>query len=213
MSEVKETIKSNVHQKLQKCRVELQKQKLKKSGENKFSHYTYYELGDFLPQINELMDKYNLIGVFAYKDTEATLEIIDTDNRDDLIIFTTPVSVAELKGCHMIQSIGATQTYARRYLYTMAFEIAESDFLDSEEVDESTIIREQKIDVIKANTIKEMLKKTQSNEQVFLDYYKVKKIEDITNGLFVKVMDALQTKLEKIEKETPVDLLGNGGNK
>ena len=198
--------KLNVYQKLQKCRVELQKEKLKKSGENKFSHYTYYELGDFLPQINVLMDKYNLIGIFSYGDTESKLEIIDTDNPEDLIIFTTTVSVAELKGCHMIQSIGATQTYARRYLYTMAFEIAESDILDSEEIDEGTIIKEQKIDVIKANTIKEMIKKTNSNEKVFLEYYKIKKVEDITNGLFVKVMNTLQDKLEKQEKEKDPDL-------
>lgn len=200
------TEKMNVYKKLQKCRVEIQKADLKKSGENKFSHYTYYELGDFLPKINELMDKYNLTGIFNFNLEEASLTILNTENVEENIVFTTPVSVAELKGCYAIQNIGATQTYARRYLYVMAFEIAESDVLDESEHDEELIFKGQKIDLVKIQTIKSMLEKTKSDEKLFLKYYKIKKVEDITNGNFVAIMKTLQDKLEKQEKEKPVDL-------
>lgn len=204
--ENKEPKVMNVYQKLQKCRVELQKSNLKKTGENNFSHYTYYELGDFLPKINELLDKYFLAGIFQFGTEEAKLTIINTEKLDETIVFSTPVSIAQLKGCYEIQNIGATQTYARRYLYVMAFEIAESEVMDDTEPDEELIYKGQKIDIIKINTINEMLKKTRSDVPVFLKYYKLKQIEDMTNGNFVPIMKTLQDKLEKQEKTNSADL-------
>ncbi len=38
---------------------------------------------------------------------------------------------AQLKGCHPVQNLGATQTYLRRYLYVLALEIVEHDALDA----------------------------------------------------------------------------------
>lgn len=196
----------NIYQKLQKCRVELQKSDLKKSGENKYSHYTYFELGDFLPKINELMDKYNLTGIFHFTLEEATLTLINTEDVTETLLFSTPISIAELKGCYAIQNIGATQTYARRYLYVMAFELAESDALDEAEADEELVFKGKKIDLVKAQTIKVMLEKTKADEKLFLKYYKIKQVEDITNGNFVGIMKTLNDKLEKMEKEKPIDL-------
>ena len=193
-------IKMNVY-KLQKCRVEIQKADLKKSGENKFSKYTYYELGDFLPKVNELMDKYDLTAIFQFGLDEAKLIVINTDNVEEYIEFSTPITVAELKGTYAIQNFGATQTYARRYLYIMAFEIAEADSLDQGEHDEELILKGQKIDLIKVQTIKSMLEKTKADEKIFLKYYKIKSVEDITNGMFQAVMNTLQKKLEDQEKE------------
>lgn len=206
--EAKETKVMNIHQKLQRCRVELQKADLKKTGENKFSHYTYFELSDFLPKINELMDKHGLIALFHFTLEEAKLTIINTENTEEEIYFTTPVTLAELKGCHPIQNIGATQTYARRYLYVMAFEIAESDALDGTEPDEEAMLKHKKIDIAKVATIKEMIKKTDSDEKLFLDFYKIKKIEDITNGNFPAILKTLNNKLEKMEKENNTPDLG-----
>lgn len=204
---VTEAKSMNIHQKLQRCRVELQKADLKKSGENKFSHYNYFELGDFLPKINELMDKYGLSSEFHFSLEEASLTIINTEDKEDKMDpFTTPISIAELKGCYAIQNIGATQTYARRYLYVMAFEIAEGDPLDGTEPDEELVFKSQKIDLIKVETIKSMLQKTNSDEKMFLKYYKIKQVEDITNGNFNAVMKTLQDKQDKIQKEKPVDL-------
>lgn len=120
----------NIYQKLQACRVKLQKEKMKKSGKNKFSNYDYFELGDFLPRINELMLEHGLTALFFFNKEEARLEIINTDNLEENIIFSSPVAMAELKGCHEVQNIGATQTYMRRYLYIMAFEIAEYDAIE-----------------------------------------------------------------------------------
>ena len=54
----------NVFEKLQLCRVELQKSNLKKSGKNKFAGFEYFELGDFLPKVNELFNDHKLFSNF-----------------------------------------------------------------------------------------------------------------------------------------------------
>ena len=43
----------NIYKKIQAVKKELSERELKKSGENTFSKFKYYELGDFLPSIIE----------------------------------------------------------------------------------------------------------------------------------------------------------------
>lgn len=121
----------NVYQKLQKCRVELQAQAIKATGENKFAGYTYVELSDFLPAVNLIFEVNGLCSVVEYGKEEATLTVIDMDKPDDKIVFRSPMSTAELKGCHPVQNLGAVQSYLRRYLYLACMEIVEHDALDS----------------------------------------------------------------------------------
>ena len=125
--------KMNIYQKLQKCRVELQKSDLKKSGRNTFSNYDYFELGDFLPRTNELFAEHGLIGLVSPGETSATLTIRDTDKPEDIIVFSCPNAEITLKGAHAIQNIGAVKTYQRRYLWIDAMEISEHDAVDSSE--------------------------------------------------------------------------------
>jgi hypothetical protein len=120
----------NIYQKLQKIRVELQNCKFKKSGKNDFAKYTYYELGDFLPKINELMLENGMTSTVNFNG-HATLTLINTEKPEETISFESPVAEANLKGCHPVQNLGAVQTYLRRYLYTNAFEIVENDALEA----------------------------------------------------------------------------------
>jgi len=120
----------NIYEKLQTMRVELQKMKLAKSGKNKFAGYDYYELGDFIPQINELMLKHKVTSGINYDIELATLELVNSEKPEEIMRFTSPMSTAALKGCHEVQNLGAVETYLRRYLYTTAFEIVEQDALD-----------------------------------------------------------------------------------
>jgi hypothetical protein len=191
--------KLNIYQKLQKSRVELQNSKMKKTGKNKFSNYEYFELGDFLPRINELMDKHGLTAIFLFEREEATLTLIDTDKPDDNIKFSSPVAMAQLKGCHDVQNIGATQTYMRRYLYVMAFEIAEHDTVETSEKEtdlgEPTETAKQKVDVNKIRAIRNMLKTSQTDETQFLEFYHIDSMEEMTVEQWVKGMKALEKKV------------------
>jgi len=119
-----------VYQKLQTARIKLQSMTLKKSGHNKFAGYQYFELGDFLPTINEIFHSLGLCSVVSFDNELATLKIVDVETGG-MIRFTSPMAEAQLKGCHPIQNLGAVETYQRRYLYVTALEIVEHDALDA----------------------------------------------------------------------------------
>lgn len=183
----------SVFSKLQKCRVELQNKNLKKSGKNKFANYDYYELSDFLPTINVLMNENKMCSIVSFTKDLATLIIIDTEDNTETA-FTSPMAEAELKGCHSIQNLGAVETYQRRYLYMNAFEIVEHDALDGttgkenkheehQENNEETISKPQQnrlYAIAKADTekIKEVCTKygyKSSKEIKLSDYNKISK--------------------------------------
>jgi SpoU rRNA methylase family enzyme len=119
---------SNVYTKLMQARLKLQNTALTKSGHNKFAGYKYFELGDFLPTIQNIFNELGLCGVVSYTQDLATLTI--TDGTDNIVI-TSPMGSAALKGCHEVQNIGAVETYQRRYLWVTAMEIVEHDVLDA----------------------------------------------------------------------------------
>jgi hypothetical protein len=120
----------SVHKKLMEARMLLQHAPLKKSGHNKFAGYSYFELGDFLPTINQIFYKVGLCGVVSFGKEVAQLCITDVEDNS-VICITSPMAEANLKGCHPIQNLGAVETYTRRYLWVSAMEIVEHDALDS----------------------------------------------------------------------------------
>jgi hypothetical protein len=120
----------SVHKKLMQARLELQAKDLKKSGQNKFAGYQYFELGDFLPVVQKIFADIGLCGVVSYSADVASLSIYDIEGGDPVII-TSPMGSAALKGCHEVQNIGAVETYQRRYLWVTAMEIVEHDALDA----------------------------------------------------------------------------------
>jgi len=122
----------NVYKKLMEARIKLQSMELKKSGHNKFAGYKYFELGDFLPQIQDIFNKIGLCSFISFTSEYATLTIVDTEDNSQ-VIFTSPMAEANLKGSHAIQNIGAVETYSRRYLYVSALEIVEHDSIDASE--------------------------------------------------------------------------------
>jgi len=121
----------NVYEKLNEARAGFQKANIKKSGHNKFADYTYYELSDILPAINQLAMELKFTCIVSFTKEIATLDFIDCEKIEDKITFTSPMSSASLKGGQEVQNLGAVETYIKRYLYQNCFEIVESDMLDS----------------------------------------------------------------------------------
>ena len=120
----------SVHKKLMQARIQLQGTKLSKSGKNKFAGYSYFELGDFLPTIQDIFNQIGLCGYVSFGKDLATLTITDVDGGGEIVI-TSPMADANLKGTHPIQNLGAVETYNRRYLWMAAMEIVEHDILDA----------------------------------------------------------------------------------
>lgn len=124
---------TSVLQKLQQARVMLQNKKLKKTGFNPFQKFNYFELGDFLPQINEIFNELKLYSHFNLYGDKAKLVIICTETNEQ-VQFTTPIQ--QVKENAKMQDIGAIHTYSKRYLYYNALEIIENDLIDCK--DQST---------------------------------------------------------------------------
>jgi hypothetical protein len=121
-----------VYSKLQKARVLLQEQPLKKSGFNSYAGFKYFELGDFLKQTNIIFDNLGLCPVFSISDGEATLRIYDSE-FGGVIYFCSPTADAsnEKSKAPPIQSLGSQHSYLRRYLYLNALELIENDVVDA----------------------------------------------------------------------------------
>ena len=121
----------SVYKKLQHARRQLLAADIKKSGKNKFAGFEYFELADFLPSISCIFDDVGLCGVVRFHADRATLTIVDSEEPHTEIEFTTPLVYAENAKGQAIQSLGATHTYLRRYLWLMAMEIVEHDAVDA----------------------------------------------------------------------------------
>ena len=120
----------SVHNKLMQARMMLQGTQMKKSGLNKFAGYSYFELSDFIPEIQKIFYEIGLCGVVSFNIEYATLCITDVDDGT-VIVIQSPMAEANLKGAHPIQNLGAVESYQRRYLWMTAMEIVEHDIIDS----------------------------------------------------------------------------------
>jgi len=121
----------NVYMRLNAAREKFHSAEIKKSGHNKFAGYSYFELGDFVTPALKIFKEVGLTSVIRFKHHMAKMEIINTANPEERIVITSPMSEAQLKGCHPVQNLGAVQTYIRRYLWVAALEIVEHDAVDA----------------------------------------------------------------------------------
>lgn len=136
-----------LNQSIIKIRVDLQNKKLKKSGKNKFAGFEYFELADFLPTLNELMQAEEINDIFTIEDEYARLILIKGNEQQEYKIpfkmFTTPVNAKGIKSMQDIQYLGALNTYYKRYLYLNAFGITDGEVIDS--MDNSQLVDEMEV--------------------------------------------------------------------
>lgn len=180
----------SVFAKLNQARVKLQNTELSKSGHNKFAGYKYFELGDFLPTVQQIFADLGLCGIVSYSADVASLTIVDVEDNSNIVI-TSPMGSAALKGCHEVQNIGAVETYQRRYLWVTAMEIVEHDALDSSEgVDELAELKAH-IAVIQASQTPAELK------VAFAKYYKKYKDKAIALAEITKVYNDMKAQFNE----------------
>jgi hypothetical protein len=162
----------NIYEKIQKVKEEFLAKNIKKSGQNKFAGFSYYELSDITPPLIELCNKYKLFTAFRFTNEEAVLEIVNVEEPKEVQLYSSPMEELELKGCNKIQALGGTETYQRRYLYMAAFDIIEADLFDKT----SGISDEKLITKTQIKKIGELVE----DIPAMLNYYKLEKIEDMT---------------------------------
>ncbi|VYU03043.1 recombinase [Clostridium butyricum] len=196
----------NIHQKLQHARYEISKKEIKKTGKcvaiDGTVRYEYFELNDFMPYVIEVCFKYGLSTKFDFGLEVATLIITNCDNPEDTIDpFKMPVKVPEIMMCNEMQNIGGAKTFAKRYLYSDAFEISQTDIIDSSEPNEEEAEGIKKISKAAVFTIRRLLEETETDEEKFLKWVHVSSIEDIKNKNLGIVMKKLNEKKEEIDEK------------
>ena len=156
-----DAFKINIYKKLASARVSLQSAGLSKSGYNNFLRFKYFELSDFLPEVNRLSVQLGFFTRFSISGNVASLEVRDSDKPEEVITFSVDIAETlqaqrvfceavvsttckkaearswkdekDLKPLNVsiIQELGKNITYLRRYLLLIAFEICECDMIDA----------------------------------------------------------------------------------
>lgn len=209
-----------VYKKLIDARNTLLNEELSKSGHNKFAGYKYFELGDFLPAVQAIFKDQGLVDVISFTAEMATMTIFDVEDGSS-IVFTSPMGSATLKGCHEVQNIGAVETYQRRYLYTTAMAIVESDALDATTAKDEPKITPPKISVKmeeapvgcspqQISSIKSLVDQTQSDIAKICAFFKKPSIALLDRLQANQAIEMLQKKLFDQELEhRSLNSLGN----
>jgi len=110
---------------------------IKESGRNNYQKFSYLETKDIFPIIRTICDKFKLKTQFSkdiwYEQPVMKLTISDQeDNSKEEFIVSIPEINTNDPGKYM-QDVGRVQTYAMRYLYIQAFEIAVPDEIDNKD--------------------------------------------------------------------------------
>ena len=206
-TENKDVSKMNVYQKLAISRAKLGNRPLKKSGFNKFSGFSYFELSDFISEITKIFKDLNLVSVFKIKPNDlgietAYMDIINADNPNDIVSFEASTAEATVKGASTIQVLGAKHTYMRRYLWLEAMEIAENDAQDAQDKSkEEKPTTQKQLALASLGQVKILSAQDPKRIKKMLEYYHVQEIKDLT---MMQASEAIKTfSKDKKEEETP----------
>ena len=120
----------NVWIKLQTVRQLMSKATLKKTGENKYSKYNYYTLDDILPALTQFLADQKLVTTLDMGEEKSIYRVINAEKPEEVVEFSCPTVMAEMKGSTKIQELGSTMTYIHRYLVLWAFSICEPEWVE-----------------------------------------------------------------------------------
>lgn len=193
----------NVYRALQIMRVTLQEKDIKKSGHNDYGKYDYFELSDFLPEINKLALENNIVCIYEITDKDAILHIADIENFENRVDFRIPIAELTLKGANAIQNIGGLTTYTRRYLYMIAFEIAENDEFDpnqkpvEDEEKKKEHVNNQTISEKDVNALCALIEKKGVAAESVLDRYGLNTFNEMNFEQFSNAMKILSKAKDK----------------
>lgn len=122
----------NIWQKLLLVRDEFAQAEVKRSGKNMQLSSMFYELADIVPVVRPLFNKYRLLPLVTFAEGKARMTLRDVDFPEENLVFELDVQTYDgNKAVTPPQAYGAVVTYYRRYLYMVALDIVEADYLDN----------------------------------------------------------------------------------
>ena len=142
----------NIWQKLLCVRDEFARAEVKRSGKNMQLSSLFYELTDIVPVARPLFNQYRLLPLVTVASGKATMTIVDVDFPEEKLMFELDVQTYDgNKAVTPPQAYGAVVTYYRRYLYMIALDIVEADYLENNltppEVKETASVETPKVTI------------------------------------------------------------------
>ena len=130
-----ETVK-NIYEKLAQAKLQFGNSGIKPTGINRFAGFKYFELADIIPVANAILSENGLVFYVKYTTEEAIGTLVNCSEPTEQITFTSPMKELDIisdtgkKKMNELQALGAVETYQKRYLYNMLFDVVEADVFD-----------------------------------------------------------------------------------
>lgn len=139
----------NIYEKLNLARIEFLQSGIKKTGKNIKQAYMYFQLADIIPQAEEVFKKYKLLKVDSIWGSVFTSRVYNCENPEEHIDFQVPFEVADPiisrntggEVTNVVQRIGSSITYIRRYSWQLVLDIVEADLIDGDGVVEEVPVK------------------------------------------------------------------------
>lgn len=200
----------SVYEKLVNVQSEL---KAPKSKFNSFGKYNYRSLEDILEGVKPLLAKYKATlviadGVEQVGDRyyiQAKAIFIDTENGESISSTALARESTDKKGMDDSQITGTASSYARKYALNGLFLIDDTKDADTDEnhIERETKaakvqnIEKMKITQAKINVLAHDIESGVIKREDLLNYFKVEKLEDITEGQFRNYVEQKSKKEKK----------------
>ncbi len=121
----------NIYKKIMTARMEFMKSNPQKTGYNKFQNFKYFELMDIVPVATKICCKIGLYTHININEGKAVMTVVNMENVHEQLDFKIDAPmVRENDFNKMLQDVGRSETYLRRYLYILFLDITENDTVD-----------------------------------------------------------------------------------
>lgn len=205
----------NIYEKIMTARLQFLESNPQKSGWNKFQNFKYFELIDIVPVATKICCKLGLYTHININEGKAVMTVVNMENVQEQLDFKIDAPmVRENDFNKMLQDVGRSETYLRRYLYMLFLDITENDTVDGADqtqIKQSNLKKETGFK--KANTIKKQSKtKGRIEAEKIIKELEQPNLENAKKVLGLKTFDGTYTIEEGnlIFKELEVLLNGTG---
>lgn len=184
----------NIYEKLNLARVEFLQGGIKKTGKNIKQAYMYFQLADIIPTAEEIFKKYKLVKVDTIADNIFVSKVINCEQPEEQMEFRIPFAVADPiisnrtggEVTNVVQRVGSSITYIRRYSWQLVLDIVEADLIDGDGADEPVV--QPKAVEVKAEE-KQALVEVLTSADEPANEFQIKALKGLLKDISAKVTD------------------------
>ena len=138
MEQLKQQQRAQLYKNLQEAREQFKECGIKKTGQNNFQNYSYFELNEIVDLAITILKKNNLSTKTGFGKKPYYMELIDTETgygekfESDVPDWTYNDIGKDSTHNKMLQGVGKKESYLRRYLYMQILDVHDTDAVEIE---------------------------------------------------------------------------------